>query len=71
MCVTLHYLLENIFIRFGSKLFRQTEGIPMEINCALLVADSFLFCYERYFILSLSDNNQTNIIEAFNTTSRY
>ena len=41
MCDTLHYLLENIFIRFGSKLFRQIEGIPMEINCALLVADSF------------------------------
>ena len=34
-------------------------------------ADLFLFCYERDFILSLSDNNQTDIIEAFNSTSRY
>ena len=33
-------------------------------NCAPLVADLFLFCYERNFMLSLSDNNQTNIIEA-------
>ena len=39
--------------------------------CAPLVADLFLFCYERDFILSLSDNNQTFIIEAFNSTSRY
>ena len=31
----------------------------------------FLFCYERDFILSLSDNNQTFIIAAFNSTSRY
>ena len=31
----------------------------------------FLFCYERDFILSLSDNNQADIIEAFNSTSRY
>ena len=67
----IHYLLDNIFIRFGSKLYRQIVGIPMGTNCAPLVADLFLFCYERDFMLSLSDNNQADIIEAFNSTSRY
>ena len=43
----------------------------MGTNCAPLVADYVLFCYERDFMLSLSDNNQTDIIEAFNSTSRY
>ena len=43
----------------------------MGTNCAPLVADLFLFCYERDFMLSQSDNNQTDIIEAFNSTSRY
>ena len=71
MCDALHYLLDNIFVRFGSKLYRQIVGIPMVTNCALLVADLFLFCYERDFMLSLSDNNQTDNIEAFNSTSRY
>ena len=71
MCDALHYLLDNIFIRFGSKLYRQIVGIPMGTNCAPLVADLFLFCYERDFMLSLSDNNQGDIIEAFNSTSRY
>ena len=71
MCDAFHYLLDNIFIRFGSKLYRQIVGIPMGTNCAPLVADLFLFCYERDFMLSLSDNNQTDIIEAFNSTSRY
>ena len=71
MCGALHYLLDNIFIRFGSKLYRQIVGIPMGTNCAPLVADLFLFCYERDFMLSLPDNNQTDIIEAFNSTSRY
>ena len=71
MCDALHYLLDNIFIRFGSKLYRQIVGIPMCTNCSPLVADLFLFCYERDFMLSLSDNNQTDIIEAFNSTSRY
>ena len=71
MCDALHYRLDNIFIRFGSKLYRQTVGIPMGTNCAPLVADLFLFCYERDFMLSLSDNNQADIIEAFNSTTRY
>ena len=71
MCDALHYLLDNIFIRFGSKLYRQIVGIPMGTNCAPLVADLFLLCYERDFMLSLSDNNQTDINEAFNSTSRY
>ena len=69
MCDALHYLLDNIFIRFGSKLYRQIVGTPMGTNCAPLVADLFLFCHERNFMLSLSDNNQTDIIEAFNSTS--
>ena len=43
----------------------------MGTNCSPLVADLCLFCYERDFMLSLSDNNQTDIIEAFNSTSRY
>ena len=71
MCDALHYLLDNIFIRFGSKLYRQIVGIPMGTNCAPLVADLFLFCYKRDFMLSLSDNNQNDIIEAINSTSRY
>ena len=41
MCDALHYLLDNIFIRFGLKLYRQIVGIPMGTNCAPLVADLF------------------------------
>ena len=69
MCDALHYLLDNIFIRLGPKLYRQSEGIPMGTNCAPLVAD--LLCNERDFMLSLSDNNQCDIMEAFNSTSRF
>ena len=43
----------------------------MGTNCAPLVADLFLFCYERDFMLSLSDDNQSGVVEAFNSTSRY
>ena len=60
--------MDNIYIRFGTNLYRQIVGIPMGTNCAPLVADLFLFCYERDFMTSLSDVKQT---EAFKSTSRY
>ena len=63
--------MDNVFIRFGSKLCRQIVGIPIGTNCAPLVADLFLFCYERDLMLFLSDNNQTDIIKAFYSISRY
>ena len=59
-----------IFIRYGSKLYRQIVEILMGTNCAPLVADFFL-CYERVFMLSLSDENQADVVKALNTTSRY
>ena len=43
-------LLDNIYIKFGIKLYRQIVGIPMGTNCAPLVADLFFFCYERDFM---------------------
>ena len=43
----------------------------MGTNCAPLVADLFLFCYKRDFMMSLSDDKQADIIDTFNTTSRY
>ena len=60
-----------IYIRFGTKLYRQIVGIPMGTNCAPLVADLFLFYYERDFMTSLSVVKQAEIIEAFKSTSRY
>ena len=50
VCEALSFLLGNIYIRFGSKLYRQIVGIPMGTNCAPLEADLFLFCYERDFV---------------------
>ena len=47
VCDVLTYLLDNIYIRFGTKLYRQIIEIPMGTKCAPLVADLFLYCYER------------------------
>ena len=71
VCEALTFLRDNIYIRFGTKLFRKIVGIPIGTNCASLVADLFLFCYERDFMMSLSVENQSEIVEAFSSTSRY
>ena len=71
VCDALSFLLDNIYIMFGTKLDRQIVGIPMSTNCAPLVADLFLFCYERDFMKNLSSDNQADVIEAFSLTSRY
>ena len=53
VCDALSFLLDNIHIRFGTKLYRKIVGIPMGTNCAL------------------SNDNQADIIKAFNSMSRY
>ena len=45
MCDALHYLFDNIFIKF----YRQIVGIQMGTNSGPLVVDLFLFCYEETF----------------------
>ena len=52
MCEALIYLLDNIFIKFGTKLYRQIVGIPIGTNCAFLIAELFVFCCERDFMAS-------------------
>ena len=69
VCDTVHYLLDNIFIRIGLKLYRQIVGISMVL--IVLLSLQFLFCYERDFMLSLFDNNSADVVETFNSTSRY
>ena len=52
VCEALTLLLDNIYIRFGPKLYRQILGIRMGTNCAPLVAGLCLFFYERDFTLT-------------------
>ena len=39
----LHYLFDNIFIRFGSILYSHVVGIPIGTYLAFLVADLFFY----------------------------
>ena len=34
ICKMIEFLIDNIFVQFGGRLFRQVIGIPMGTNCA-------------------------------------
>ena len=39
----LNWLIDNIFVTFGDKIFRQKIGIPMGTDCAPFLANLFLY----------------------------
>ena len=51
VCDALTFLLDNIFIQFRTKFYRQVVGVPMGTNCGPLVANLFLICFERDFMM--------------------
>ena len=57
----LEFLVDNIFVVFGGKVFQQIVGIPMGTNCAPLLADIFLYSYEAEFIHSLLSTGKKKI----------
>ena len=65
------YFLNKIYIRFGSMLYRQYVGIPMGTNYAPIVADLFLFYYERDFFVSYKLIKGYDMIHALKSSSRY
>ena len=44
---------------------------PLNVVNEVLSNPNRLFCYERDCMMSLSDDKQANVIDAFNTTSIY
>ena len=45
--------MENIYVQFDGMVYQQIVGIPMGTNCAPLIADLFLYCYERDYMSNL------------------
>ena len=38
------------YLKFGGQQFRQAIGIPVGTNCAPILADLFLYSYEKEFL---------------------
>jgi hypothetical protein len=65
------FLMDNIFVMFGGRVFQQTGGIPMGANCVLLLTDTFLYSYEADFIQGLLKKNGKKLARSFNFTFHY
>ena len=67
----LEYLIDNIFVEFGGRIFQQTIRKPMGTNCAPLLADLFLYSYEAEFVQSLLKAGKKHLAKQFNFTYKY
>ena len=63
--------MENMYVQFDDMVYQQKVGIPMGTKCAPLIADLFLYCYERNFMSDLHKSKRHDLIDIFNDTSRY
>jgi hypothetical protein len=57
----LEFLIDNIFVFFGGRVFQQTVGIPIGTNWAPLFADLLLYSYEADFIQGLLKRNEKKL----------
>ena len=58
-------------MQFDGMVYQQIVGIPMGTNCAPLIADLFLCCYERDFMSDLQKSKRFDLTDMFNSTSLY
>ena len=50
ICEMIEFLIDNVFVQFGGRIFHQVTGVPMGKNCAPSLADLFLYSYENEFL---------------------
>ena len=67
----LNWLIDNIFVTFGDKLFRQKIGIPMGTDCAPFLANLFLYSYEYEWIDKQRIAKNYPTLNAFKNCCRY
>ena len=64
------YLIDNVFVSVGNRVYKQCVGIPMGTDCAPLLANLFLFYYEYRYMKSLISSN-ISLAKQYTHTMRY
>ena len=57
LIILVEYLIDNIYVSIGNRVYKQCVGIPMGTDCALLLANLFLFYYEYNYMKNLIKTN--------------
>jgi len=66
-----NWLIDNIFVTFGDKIFRQVIGIPMGTDCAPFLANLFLYSYEYKWIEKQRKLGRKDRLRLFRLCFRY
>ena len=66
----LEFLIDNVYIQVGNKVFRQRIGVPMGTDCVPLLGNLFLFYYEYKYMRHLIRSN-LRLANKFSSTVRY
>jgi hypothetical protein len=67
----LNHLIDNCFVCFGDRVYRQVIGIPMGTNCAVFLANYFLFTFELQFASKCISDGDSDTLRHFAHTVRY
>ena len=66
----LHFLVDNVYVQVGDRVFQQCIGIPMGTNCAPLLVD-LLLDYKSAAMILYSQESTSPIPKFFSLTRRY
>ena len=66
ICKMIEFLIDNIYVHFGGRLFRQMIGITLGTNCAPLLADLFLYSYKNEFLDNMIRSGHRRLARSFN-----
>ena len=67
----MEFLIDNISVQCGGRVFQQMVGIPMGTNCAPLLAHLFLHSYEADLTADLIRKKEYRLAKFFNLSFRY
>ena len=72
LCEVFTFLMENKYmhVHFDGMDYQQIVRIPMDTNCAPLIDDLFLYCYEGDFMSILQISKRFDLMDKFHDTSR-
>ena len=66
----LEFILDNIFVKFGRKIYKQVIGIPIGLDSGQDIANLLLYSYEADYVEKTSKQNIV-LARKFNLCSRY
>ena len=67
----LGFLIDNLVVLFGGRVFQQPIGITMGTHCYPLLSDLFLHAYKADFLQGLLKNKNGKLTQTFNSSFRY